>query len=139
MLLLKGEIELKLFSIVIPVYNVEDYLSKCVDSIINQIVQNQIDCEILLIDDGSTDNSGAICDQYYEKYENYISVYHNENQGLLLTRRFGYKKAKGEYILNCDSDDLLDENMLNRLKNVIEKFSFPDLIFFNYYSFDEYS
>lgn len=133
---MKGEIELKLFSIVIPVYNVEDYLSKCVDSIINQIVQNQIDCEILLIDDGSTDNSGAICDQYYEKYENYISVYHNENQGLLLTRRFGYKKAKGEYILNCDSDDLLDENMLNRLKNVIEKFSFPDLIFFNYYSFD---
>lgn len=133
---MKGEMELKLFSIVIPVYNVEKYLSACIDSIIEQIFKNEIDCEILLIDDGSTDDSGIICDQYKDKYSDYISVYHNQNQGLLLTRRFGYSKATGEYILNCDSDDLLEEGALLKLKRAIKKFNLPDLIFYNYYSYD---
>ena len=118
-----------LFSIIVPVYNVEKYLKECLNSIITQ-VENQVDAEILLIDDGSTDQSGVICDEYMVKYPNLIRVFHNVNQGLLLTRRYGFNEAKGDYIINCDSDDTMEENCIQELREIINAYS-PDVIIYN--------
>lgn len=118
-----------LFSVVIPVYNTASYLEECLKSIISQI-QDDKDIEILLVDDGSTDNSGEICDYYSQKYPNFIRVFHKENQGLLLARRFGYQNAKGLYIINCDSDDTLELNALNNLKRIVNT-THADVIIFN--------
>lgn len=93
-------------SIIIPVYNVEKYLNKCVDSL---IAQNLVDTEILLIDDGSPDDCGKICDKYAEKY-NYIKAYHKNNGGLSDARNYGIKQAQGDYIIFIDSDDYVNEN-----------------------------
>lgn len=125
-----------LFSIIIPVYNVEKYIDECIESILPQVEKLENNCEILLIDDGSTDKSGIICDKYKEKYSDIIKVYHKKNEGLLATRRYGFKRAKGDYIINCDSDDLLENNMLQSVKRVIEKYNTPDIIFINHNVFD---
>ena len=90
-----------MISIIIPVYNVEKYLAKCLDSVLHQTYH---DIEVILVDDGSIDESGIICDEY-AKRDNRISVYHRENCGVSATRNFGLKKAKGEWILFVDSDD----------------------------------
>lgn len=121
-----------LFSIIVPVYNVEKYLRECIESIIPQIIDFSDGAELLLIDDGSEDGSGEICDQYCEMYPDFIRVYHKENEGLLLTRRFGFKKARGEYILNCDSDDICAETQVQELKELVNKTQ-ADVIFFNSY------
>lgn len=126
-----------LFSIIVPVYNVEKYLDECLQSIICQVNVKEKDCEILLIDDGSTDRSGEICDKYRNDNPDLIRVYHNTNHGLLLTRRYGYEHASGKYIVNCDSDDLLEKNMLKDIKKIIEKYHEPDMILFNYYTFQD--
>lgn len=123
-----------LFSVVIPVYNVEKYLDECLRSILCQVNAEMPDCEIILVDDGSTDESGMICDKYQENYPNLIRTFHNTNHGLLSTRRFGYKKARGEYIINCDSDDCLEHTMLADIKEILAKYDTPDMILFNYYS-----
>lgn len=93
----------KKVSIIVPVYNVEKYLRRCVDSLIEQSY-SQI--EILLIDDGSKDNSFLICKEYAEK-DSRIRVFHKENEGLGLTRNYGIERACGEYITFVDSDDYL--------------------------------
>lgn len=90
-------------SVVIPVYNVENYLDKCIQSILNQTFH---DYEILLVDDGSTDNSGIICDDYALKYSN-IDVIHKSNGGPSDTRNVGVNVAQGEYIFFLDSDDYI--------------------------------
>lgn len=123
-----------LFSIIVPVYNVEKYLEDCLKSIICQI-DDENDFEVILVDDGSTDRSGKICDEYQRMHPSLIKVFHNTNHGLLLTRRYGYKQATGDYIINCDSDDRLEMEMFVRLKEVIKKYDAPDMILFNYYSF----
>lgn len=128
--------KIMLFSIIVPVYNVEKYLDECIQSIISQNEFINGNCELVLVDDGSTDNSGVICDKYQEKYPNTITVYHNENQGLLLTRRFGFNKAKGKYIINCDSDDKLEENSLEILHEIIDRYQAPDVILYNYNTYD---
>ena len=87
-----------LFSIVIPVYNVEKYLDECMQSILQQLDSINNDCEILLIDDGSTDNSGKICDEYMIKFPTLVKTFHKENQGLLATRRYGFQRASGESV-----------------------------------------
>ena len=93
-------------SIIIPVFNVEKYLEKCVESVINN---NFINYEIILVNDGSTDNSGEICDQLKEKYKDIITVVHKENGGLSSARNSGIRKAKGKYLMFVDSDDLLNK------------------------------
>lgn len=98
-------------SVIVPVYNVEKYLSKCVDSIIKQTYRN---LEIILIDDGSPDNCGAICDEYAEK-DNRIKVIHKPNGGLSDARNAGLDIATGEYIAFVDSDDYIAENMIEKL------------------------
>lgn len=106
-----------LVSIIVPVYNVEKYLKKCVDSLINQSYK---DFEILLIDDGSTDSSRIICDEYANKY-NFITSYHKKNSGLGLTRNYGMRYAKGKYITFVDSDDFVTPKMLENLVANIKK------------------
>ena len=103
-------------SIIIPVYNVEDYLSECVDSILNQTYENY---EVLLIDDGSTDKSPQICDTYSEK--NNISVINTRNRGLSAARNLGTEKAQGEYIFYLDSDDYVENNVLERMLKIVEQ------------------
>lgn len=124
-----------LFSIIIPVYNVEKYLTSCIESILSQVDENSDDIEILLIDDGSTDKSGQICDSYYEKYPNLFHVFHNENRGLFLSRRYGFEKSNGCYIINCDSDDTLEPDAIEILRTVVIG-KHPDLILYNMNSWD---
>lgn len=126
-----------LFSIVIPVYNVEKYLDSCLETILPQIEMMENECEILLIDDGSTDKSGEICDKYATEYSKYIKVYHKKNEGLLLTRRYGYKRATGQYIINCDSDDLIEANMLEEIRKIICNYNNPDIIIINHNIYDD--
>lgn len=116
-----------LLSIIVPVYNSEKYLRECLDSILRQDFG---DYEIILIDDGSKDNCGKICDEYAEK-DSRIRVAHKENEGVLLARREGVRIAKGEYIMLCDSDDYLSENALMRISTLIETTE-PDMLMFGY-------
>ena len=116
------------FSVLIPVYNTEKYLRQCVDSVLGQ---TEKDYEIILLDDGSTDGSDAICDEYAERYSN-IRVIHKENEGLMMTRRRGFKEAKGDYFINLDSDDyLIDDHAFSQIKKKIESDN-CDLVYYNY-------
>ena len=98
-------------SVIVPVYNVEDYLRECLDSLINQTLE---DIQIILVDDGSKDNSGIICDEYAKK-DSRISVIHKENGGQSSARNAGLEIASGEYVLFVDSDDYIVENALEVL------------------------
>lgn len=104
-------------SIIVPVYNVEKYISKCLDSIVNQIYRN---IEVIVVNDGSTDKSGLICDEYAEKYNN-IKVFHKENEGVSSARNLGIDNASGEYIAFVDPDDYIDKNMYEILYKEIIK------------------
>ena len=95
-------------SIIVPVYNNKNYLMQCIDSIINQKLR---DIEIILVDDGSTDGSGAICDKYCDLDER-IQLIHQENRGCLYARLQGLKESSGEYVGFVDSDDWIDPKML---------------------------
>ena len=95
----------KVFSIIIPVFNVQEYLERCVDSILYQTIDKEL-IEVILVDDGSKDNSSLICDQYAEQYD-FIKVIHQENGGLSVARNSGILQAVGDYILLLDSDDYL--------------------------------
>ena len=106
--------ESDLISIVVPVYNVEKYIKKCIDSIINQTYQN---LEIILVDDGSPDKCGEICEEYSKK-DNRIKVIHKENGGVSDARNAGLEKATGEYIAFIDSDDYIDKNYISTLYNM---------------------
>lgn len=106
-----------MISIIIPVYNVEKYLKKCIDSILDQ---NYNDLEILVVDDGSTDHSGDICDSYAEQ-DHRIQVFHTENHGLSAARNFGLDHARGQYIGFVDSDDWIESDMYERLFNTAEQ------------------
>lgn len=124
-----------LFSIIVPVYNVRNYIEECLQSAVSQAADFPLGAEIILIDDGSTDGSGEICDQYAVRYPEIIKVIHQENQGLLLTRRRGFKEAEGEYIINCDSDDKLSQDCLSELAEMISRFG-ADVIFYNVTAFE---
>lgn len=106
------------FSIVIPVYNVADYLEKCVHSVLEN---DCTDCEILLVDDGSTDGkSGALCDELAKKSER-IRVIHQENKGLGGARNTGIEASQGEYLLFIDSDDYIAPETLEVLREAVEQ------------------
>lgn len=110
-------------SVVIPVYNVEKYLEKCVNKIINQHVKEM---EIILVDDGSTDNSGDICDKFSHKYKE-VKSYHKENGGASDARNFGLKKAIGEYVWFVDSDDTIEDDCIKKIESIIIENN-PDVI-----------
>ena len=108
-----------LISIVVPIYNVEKYLEKCINSIIIQTYKN---IEIILVNDGSTDSSGKICDIYL-KIDKRIKVVHKKNGGLSDARNVGIENAKGKYIAFIDSDDFLDSDFIEILYNLIIEYN----------------
>ena len=104
-----------LISVIVPIYNVEKYLQKCVDSIINQTYKN---LEIILVDDGSPDNCPKMCDDYAEK-DSRIKVVHKENGGLSDARNVGMEVATGEYVSFIDSDDYISLDFYETLLETI--------------------
>ena len=104
----------ELISVVVPVYNVEKYIDKCINSIINQTYKN---LEIILVDDGSPDNCGNICDEYAKK-DNRIIVIHKENGGVSSARNIGIKNAKGKWITFVDSDDWIENDYVEKLSKI---------------------
>lgn len=119
----------ELISVIVPVYKVEKYLHKCVESIINQTYKN---FEIILVDDGSPDNCPAICDEYAKK-DSRIKVIHKENGGLSSARNAGVKQATGDYIWFVDGDDFISDGALEVLSRKISEDNY-DVICFNYYT-----
>ena len=107
-----------LISVIVPVFNVEKYLERCVDSILNQSYK---DLEIILVDDGSTDRSGEICEGYAKK-DSRVRVFHKKNGGLSDARNFGISKSRGEYVGFVDSDDWIDREMFSELKRLAVKY-----------------
>ena len=103
-------------SIIIPIYNTEKYLRRCVDGILNADFS---DYEILLIDDGSTDGSGAICDAYAKEHS-FITAFHIENEGVSKARNYGLSKAKGECFFFVDSDDVIEKEGLKHVMDVLQ-------------------
>lgn len=105
-------------SVIVPIYNVERQLRRCLESLINQTNNN---IEIILVNDGSTDNSGKIAKEYSEKYKQKIRYYEKENGGLSDARNYGVKKARGKYISFVDSDDYVNEKLYQHLKKYMEQ------------------
>ena len=108
----------ELISVIVPIYNVEKYLKNCIESILNQTYKN---IEIILVDDGSPDNCGKICDEYSQK-DKRIIVIHKENGGLSDARNKGLDIAKGKYVTFIDSDDFVEHNYIEYLYRAIKKY-----------------
>ena len=107
---------MKLISVIIPIYNTQKYLKKCIDSVESQSYNN---IEIILVNDGSTDSSEKIIQPYLQKYEN-IKYYKKENGGLSDARNYGIQKATGDYICFLDSDDYIDINLFSKLQKYLD-------------------
>ena len=112
------------YSLIVPLYNREDTIRACLDSLLSQTIS---DYEIIIVDDGSTDNSGKIADEYAQNHEK-IKVIHKQNGGASSARNVGIDNASGEYILFPDSDDKYEKNLLDE----VDKFYGNDLIVFGY-------
>lgn len=119
-------------SIIIPIYNVQRYLKKTVESVLNQ---SETDIEIILVDDGSTDSSGSLCDAYGEK-DSRVKVIHKQNGGLSSARNAGTAAATSNYIMYLDGDDYLKENAVERAYGVIEQYP-SDFVQFMYQELEE--
>ena len=117
------------FSVLIPVYNTEKYLEECLQSVLDQTYQ---DFEIILVDDGSTDNSGVICDKFQCDFPETIKVIHKENQGQLASRCIAAQNAKGQYCVFMDADDLLIDRALETICENLKKYSFPDMLVYSF-------
>lgn len=118
-----------LITVIVPIYNVSKYINRCIESI---LAQKYINIEIILIDDGSTDDSGKICDEYAKK-DLRIKVIHKENEGVSKTRNYGIDISNGDYITFIDADDYIDENMYFDMMNIQHLNAIPDIITSGYY------
>lgn len=116
------------FSVVIPVYNVKEYLKKCVQSVLSQHTEEY---EMILVDDGSTDGSGALCDEFAAQHPDKLRVIHKPNGGLGDARNVGLEHALGDYLVFLDSDDYLDEHMLAELSEKVDETQ-ADIITFGF-------
>ena len=116
------------FSIIVPIYKVENYIKQCVDSIIAQTYSN---IEIILVDDGSPDNCSEICDEYASK-DHRIKVIHQENKGLIEARKSGLRAATGEYVCFVDGDDWIEPDMYEHIYNAINQYN-PDCVITQFY------
>lgn len=105
-------------TVCIPVYNVEQYLDECLNSVFSQDYSN---FNVVMVDDGSTDNSGLICDEYVVRYPQRAFVVHKDNEGLLLARRDGFARAAGQYVICVDSDDALVPGALSAVAAAVAK------------------
>jgi glycosyltransferase involved in cell wall biosynthesis len=122
----------KKISVIIPVYNSEIYLHRCLSSI---VMQTFVDFELILVDDASTDNSPTICDEYSQKDSRIIVIHNKKNIGCPLSRKMGLNKARGDFILYIDSDDWIENTMLEKLYNKTQTDNL-DFVFCDYYSDD---
>lgn len=127
----QGQIEHKeisdLVSIIIPVYNVENYISQCIDSIINQTYKN---LQIIIVNDGATDNTDKICEEYLKK-DSRIELYNKKNGGVSSARNYGISKANGKWILFVDSDDWIEKNTIERCMQYLQYGEY-DICFIGY-------
>ena len=105
-----------MISVIIPVYNEEPFLERCLDSLANQTDKS---AQVIIVDDGSTDGSGKICDRYGEKYG--FEVYHIENNGVSVARNFGMEKVKGEYLTFLDADDAYSLNAIEVMNDLAKR------------------
>lgn len=121
-----------LFSVIVPIYNVEKYLKQCVDSILNQTFK---DFELILVDDGSKDNCPLICDEYAEK-DNRVTVIHKPNGGLVSARQAGAKIAKGDYVVAVDGDDFVADDMLSVYNEILLKKKY-DIVCCGYFDYTD--
>ena len=121
--MIKKEKNMPYFSIIVPIYNVASYLKKCIESI---LIQDYINYELILVDDGSTDESGKICDLYAKKKN--IKVIHQSNAGLAAARNTGIKNAKGEWLIFIDSDDYIGN--VSFLKNLYNRSINKDVVIY---------
>ena len=121
-----------LISVIVPVYNVEKYLNRCVDSILNQTFT---DFELILVDDESTDRCGLICDEYVEK-DSRVKVIHKKNGGVSSARNAGIDEAIGKYVMFCDSDDYVKSDWIEQLYNGIT-YTNADMVSSNYVEVDD--
>ncbi len=115
------------FSIIIPIYKVEKYLEQCINSVLNQ---SFVDYELILVDDGSPDLCGKICDDF-AKNDNRIKVIHKKNNGLSSARNDGLRISNGDYIVFLDGDDAMCEDSFQKMSSLIEEYSYPDIIIGN--------
>lgn len=122
------------FSVIVPVYNVEKYLKKCLDSLVNQTFKS---FEIVIVNDGSTDNSQSIIDKYKEKYPNIIKSYQKANGGLSDARNYGVEKSTGDFIIFVDSDDYINISLLEELDSIIKSNKNTDVIGYSLAAVDE--
>lgn len=122
-----------MYSILIPVYNTSKFLRQCLDSI---LIQQIVDYEVIIVNDGSTDNSLEICKEY-EKKDKRFTVINQENSGLLLTRRTAIKQSQGKYLLFLDSDDFWEPNTLQSINDALVQNNYPDIVQFNFNQVNE--
>ena len=115
-----------MFSILVPVYNVRKYLDECVESLIGQSIP---DYEVVLVDDGSTDGSGEMCDAWQERFPERIRVVHQENRGLIMARSAGFRAARGSYFVIVDSDDVLHRDALSVLHDYFTRYDADMVIY----------
>lgn len=118
-----------MISVVIPVYNTEKHVERCIRSV---LAQKGDEKEIILVDDGSTDSSPALCDKFAIEYPNIVRVIHKENEGVSVARNIGIEEAKGEFIAFIDSDDDLETGMFSAFDEAISKHSIVDIILTGY-------
>lgn len=119
------------FSIIVPVYNSERYLEFCIQSVLQQSLQSY---ELILVNDGSTDGSGKICDEYQKKHESHVKVIHKKNQGPLAARIDGLSIADGEFVIFIDADDFIEQDALKIIDTYLENDELDILIYsFRYY------
>lgn len=115
------------FSVIVPIYNIEEYLKRCIDSVLSQTFG---DFELILVDDGSPDNCPRICDEYKDKDER-IKVIHKQNGGLVSARQAGIKIASGAYVFHLDGDDYISPDALQSAYDIIQKTN-ADIVSFSY-------
>ena len=125
----------KFLSVIVPVYNVEDYLKDCLDSLLNQDLTSE-SYEVICIDDGSPDNCGNILDEYAKKYNNLIII-HQENQGVSCARNSGLEIAIGKYIWFVDSDDLIANKSISLILCELQKRNYPDILYIGVKAFED--
>lgn len=114
------------FSVLVPVYNVKQYLDECVESLVGQSFQ---DYEVVLVNDGSTDGSGELCDAWRDRFPGQIRVFHQQNQGVTLTRARLFREAHGCYLVSADADDVLHTDALRILHDYISRYHADMVIF----------
>lgn len=120
----------KKFSIIVPVYNCQDYIERCIESVVKQ---NTKDIELILVNDGSTDNTKELLKEY-KKENDLIKVINKKNEGVSKARNAGLKEATGKYILFLDADDFLDESYIKEINEILKKYKNVELINFGFYS-----